>query len=80
MANRGEIACRIMRTAKRLGVQTVAVYSDADANAMHVRMVCMYICMYVCMYVSMHACMHVCCVCVCVCVCVFGKVFLTVII
>lgn len=36
IANRGEIACRIMRTAKRLGVKTVAVYSDADANAMHV--------------------------------------------
>ncbi|MFK5977591.1 MAG: acetyl/propionyl/methylcrotonyl-CoA carboxylase subunit alpha [Rhizobiaceae bacterium] len=38
IANRGEIACRIMRTAKRLGVATVAVYSDADANAMHVMM------------------------------------------
>lgn len=38
IANRGEIACRIMRTAKRLNVKTVAVYSDADASAMHVRM------------------------------------------
>ena len=38
IANRGEIACRIMRTAQRLGVKTVAVFSDADANAMHVSM------------------------------------------
>ncbi|MGI9434518.1 MAG: acetyl/propionyl/methylcrotonyl-CoA carboxylase subunit alpha, partial [Geminicoccaceae bacterium] len=38
IANRGEIACRIMRTAARLGVRTVAVYSDADAQAMHVAM------------------------------------------
>jgi 3-methylcrotonyl-CoA carboxylase alpha subunit len=38
IANRGEIACRIARTAKRLGLRTVAVYSDADAGALHVRM------------------------------------------
>jgi 3-methylcrotonyl-CoA carboxylase alpha subunit len=38
IANRGEIACRVMRTAKRLGAACVAVYSDADAHAMHVAM------------------------------------------
>ncbi|MCI5048122.1 MAG: biotin/lipoyl-binding protein [Aquisalinus sp.] len=37
VANRGEIACRIMRTAKRMGLRTIAVYSDADRNALHVR-------------------------------------------
>lgn len=38
IANRGEIACRIMQTASRMGIKTVAVYSDADANARHVNM------------------------------------------
>jgi 3-methylcrotonyl-CoA carboxylase alpha subunit len=36
IANRGEIACRIIRTARRLGIRTIAVYSDADREAMHV--------------------------------------------
>jgi 3-methylcrotonyl-CoA carboxylase alpha subunit len=38
IANRGEIACRIMRTARALGLRSIAVYSDADARALHVRM------------------------------------------
>ncbi len=37
IANRGEIACRIMRTARRMGIHTIAVYSEADAGARHVR-------------------------------------------
>jgi geranyl-CoA carboxylase alpha subunit len=37
VANRGEIAVRVMQTAKAMGYQTVAVYSDADANARHVQ-------------------------------------------
>ena len=38
IANRGEIACRVMRTAKRMGIRTVAVYSDADREALHVKL------------------------------------------
>ena len=38
IANRGEIACRVIKTARKMGIGTVAVYSDADANALHVQM------------------------------------------
>src|SRR5829696_6418649 len=38
IANRGEIACRIIKTARKMGIATVAVYSDADRNALHVEM------------------------------------------
>ena len=37
IANRGEIACRVIKTARKMGIATVAVYSDADANALHVQ-------------------------------------------
>jgi propionyl-CoA carboxylase alpha chain len=38
IANRGEIACRVIKTARKMGITTVAIYSDADANALHVQM------------------------------------------
>lgn len=38
IANRGEIACRVMKTARKMGIKTVAIYSDADRNALHVEM------------------------------------------
>ena len=38
IANRGEIACRVIKTAKKMGITTVAIYSDADKNALHVEM------------------------------------------
>ncbi len=38
IANRGEIACRVIKTARKMGIRTVAVYSEADADAMHVQM------------------------------------------
>ncbi|MFO6803620.1 biotin carboxylase N-terminal domain-containing protein, partial [Bacillus cereus] len=38
IANRGEIAVRIMKTCQKLGIRTVAIYSEADENALHVKM------------------------------------------
>ena len=38
IANRGEIACRVIKTARRMGIETVAIYSDADRNALHCQM------------------------------------------
>ena len=38
IANRGEIACRVIKTARLMGIKTVAIYSDADTHALHVKM------------------------------------------
>ena len=38
IANRGEIACRIIRTCRRMGIRTVAVFADADARALHIQL------------------------------------------
>ncbi len=51
VANRGEIACRVMNTARKLGIRTVAVFSDVDRNAKHVKMVRKGSCMKSCVWV-----------------------------
>ena len=38
IANRGEIACRIIKTARKMGIKTVAIYSDSDKKALHMKM------------------------------------------
>lgn len=38
IANRGEIACRVIKTARKMGIKTVAIYSDADKQSLHVKM------------------------------------------
>ena len=45
IANRGEIACRIMRSAKKLGIATVAIYSDVDRDSLHVQMADQAVCL-----------------------------------
>jgi 3-methylcrotonyl-CoA carboxylase alpha subunit len=67
IANRGEIACRVIKTARAMGIKTVAVYSDADAQSMHVKLA----------DESYNVGPAPRCVCVCVCACVvcFDNIF-----